>query len=82
MRQPKYVESKHNGPVTVGRVTVRLCIYRRTDQKVWRLEIVDEDDNAVIWDDEFDTDDEAHAEFLNAVRLEGLEGVLETPTMH
>jgi hypothetical protein len=82
MPDPKYIESKHNGPVTFGGVTVRLSIHRRSDKKVWCLEVIDEDDNSVTWDEEFDTDDDAHAEFLDTVRLEGLDGILETPTLH
>ena len=53
-------------------------IVRLEDIK-WTLEIVDESGTSIVWDDEFDTDDAAHAEFLRSVETEGLDGILRDP---
>jgi len=46
----------------------------------WSLEVVDKDNNSIVWDDEFETDDEAYAEFIRSVDTEGLDGILRDPT--
>ena len=43
-------------------VTVQLCIYRLENTK-WTLEVVDAEGTSTVWDDEFETDDAAYAEF-------------------
>jgi len=78
MPDPKLIASKHNGKFTRGGVTVEVRIFRLEDTK-WTLEIVDETGTSIVWDDEFDTDDAAHAEFLRSVETEGLDGILRDP---
>lgn len=68
---PKIIASKHNGHVTRDGVTVELCIYRLEDTK-WTLEVVDAEGTSTIWDDEFETDDDALAEFERTVRESGM----------
>ena len=53
-------------------VTVGLCIYRLEHTK-WTLEVVDADGTSTVWDDEFETDDAAYAEFQKTIA----EGMLE-----
>ena len=69
---PKLIASRHNGYVTKDDVTVELCIYRLEHTK-WTLEVVDAEDTSTVWDDEFDTDDDALAEFHRAAT----DGMLE-----
>ena len=71
MPDPKLIASKHNGKFTRGGITVEVRIVRLEDTK-WTLEIVDQSGTSIVWDDEFDTDDAAHAEFLRSVETEGL----------
>ena len=78
MPDPKLIASKHNGKFTRGGITVEVRIVRLEDTK-WTLEIVDESGTSIVWDDEFDTDDAAHAEFLRSVATEGLDGILRDP---
>ena len=59
---PKLISSRHNGRVTRDGVTVELCIYRLEHTK-WTLEVVDAEGTSTVWDDEFDTDDDAFSEF-------------------
>jgi len=68
---PKIIDSKHSGYVTRDGVTVELCIYRLVHTK-WSLEVVDAEGTSTVWDDEFDTDDAAPAEFEKTVRESGM----------
>jgi uncharacterized protein len=68
---PKIIDSKHNGHVMRDGVTVELCIYRLENTK-WTLEVVDAEGNSTVWDDEFETDDDALAEFERTARESGM----------
>ena len=78
MPDPRLIASKHNGKFTRGGITVEVRIVRLEDTK-WTLEIVDQSGTSIVWNDEFDTDDAAHAEFLRSVETEGLDGILRDP---
>jgi hypothetical protein len=60
------ITSRHSGHVTKDGVTVKLCIYRLEYTK-WTLEVVDAEGTSTVWDDEFETDDAAFAEFQKAI---------------
>ena len=68
---PKLISSRHNGNFTRDGVTVELCIYRLANTR-WTLEVVDADGTSTVWDDEFETDDDAHAEFLRSIEEFGM----------
>jgi hypothetical protein len=42
----------------------------------WLLEIVDEDNNSTMWEDSFDSDEEALAEALAAIKQEGINALI------
>lgn len=42
----------------------------------WLLEVVDEDNNSTMWEDSFDSDDEALAEALSAIEQEGIQALI------
>ena len=71
-KDPAIITSRHNGYVTRDDVTVELCIYRLENTK-WTLEVVDADGTSTVWDDEFETDDAAYAEFQKTIA----QGMLE-----
>lgn len=60
-------------------VTVEVHIYRLEHDEKWTLEVVDGENNSIVWDGEFDTDGDAHAEFLRTVETEGMDGILRDP---
>lgn len=68
---PKVIDSKHTGYITREGVTVELCIYRLEHTK-WTLEVVDAEGNSTVWDDEFESDDDALAEFERTVQESGM----------
>jgi len=68
---PELISSRHSGYFTRDGVTVELCIYRLADTK-WTLEVVDADGTSTVWDGEFETDDDARAEFLRNIEESGM----------
>ena len=60
-------------------LTVQVHIYRLEHGDKWTLEVVDRDNNSIVWDGEFDTDVDAYEEFLRAVKAEGIDGILRNP---
>ncbi|UTH75139.1 hypothetical protein [Chromobacterium sp. IIBBL 290-4] len=55
--------------------TVEICIYRLPDTG-WTLEIVDEYNNSLIFDGEFESDQDAFDLFLREVEEEGIESMI------
>ena len=74
MPDPTIITSPLSGPFTEGGVTVDVQIYRLQDTK-WSLEVVDSKGTSTVWDDLFDTDEAAKAEFHRTVAEEGLAGI-------
>ncbi|MFC6634691.1 hypothetical protein [Microbulbifer taiwanensis] len=54
-----------------GEVSVHIDIYE-DGEGGWLLEIVDENNNSTVWEDSFDTEQEALEEALDALREEGI----------
>ncbi|WP_078084462.1 hypothetical protein [Microbulbifer mangrovi] len=54
-----------------GNHTVNIDIYSDGEDG-WLLEIVDENNNTTVWEDAFDTDEEALQEALDALKEEGV----------
>ena len=67
MRDPKPINSRHSGTFTKDGVSVQLYIYRLANTR-WSLEVVDAEGTSTVWDDRFETDDEAREEFLCAIK--------------
>lgn len=66
--------SEHSSEVTQDGITVQVGIYRPAgSQDGWTLEVVDEDDNSLIWEDTFESDLDAWNEFERALSEEGIE---------
>ncbi|MGL6161880.1 hypothetical protein [Microbulbifer sp.] len=55
-----------------GDLTVQIDIYE-DGEGGWLLEIIDEHDNSTVWEDAFETEQEALDEALDALREEGVE---------
>ena len=57
---------------------LRIEIYRLENDPSWSLEVVDQDGTSTVWDDLFDTDQEALDEALKLIREEGAAAFLNT----
>lgn len=75
---PKIITSRHNGRMTRDGITVEVNICRLEHTR-WSLEVVDRDNNSIVWDGEFDTDDAAYAELITSIETEGMDGILRDP---
>jgi hypothetical protein len=69
------IYSKHCQSVTRNGRTIKVEIYS-SGKNDWILEVVDEDNNSTVWDDQFETDDEAFQEFERTLRGEGIESMI------
>jgi len=54
---------------------VEIQIYRMPDTK-WSLEVVDEHNNSTVWDDLFETDEEALAVALQELEEDGIDAFI------
>jgi hypothetical protein len=71
MADPKIITSPLSGPFTEGGQTVDVQIYRLENSK-WALEVIDSAGTSTVWDDQFDTDEAAKAEFNRCIVEEGI----------
>ena len=71
MTDPKISSSPLSGPFTESGLTVEVRIYRLEGSK-WTLEVVDSEGTSTVWDDQFETDAEAKAEFNRCIAEEGI----------
>ncbi|OHX20098.1 hypothetical protein [Chromobacterium sphagni] len=69
------IESPLQQQYTVEGKTVEVCIYRLPDTG-WTLEIVDEYNNSIVFDGEFESDQKAFDLFLKEVEQEGIESMI------
>jgi len=60
---------------------VEVSIFRLEAETGWILEVVNEQNTSTVWDDPFDTDEEAYAEFLSTVEDEGMGAFEDVPTV-
>lgn len=70
--EPDFIESPLSQDVTRNGVTVRVEIYGDSNNR-WILEIVDTEDASHVWDEHFETDQQALDEALRALDEEPLE---------
>ena len=78
MDEIELIYSKHCQSVTRNGKTVKVEIYS-SGKNDWILEVVDKDNNSTVWDDQFDTDDEAFQEFERTLKEEGIESMIGLP---
>ena len=71
-RIPNLVRSGLSGIVSKDDITVEVFIYRLENEPKWSLEVVNDACTSIVWDDLFDSDDEAYAEFQQTVEEEGM----------
>ncbi len=81
---PKIILSPRSCTVVSGSMRVEVHIFRTEHSTEWNLELVDEDNNSVVWAEPFESDEEAWQEFEDGVRELGLERLLapDEPTLH
>lgn len=78
MTDPVIITSPLSGPYSEGGSTVDVQIYRLENSK-WALEVIDGEGTSIVWDDQFDTDDAAKAEFDRCIAEEGIVSLTAGP---
>lgn len=58
-------------------ITVQVDIYRLEDEDGWTLEVIDEDDISFVYEDLFETDQQAWDAFLADVEEYGLADIID-----
>jgi hypothetical protein len=76
-REPNLVTSGLSRHVTLGGITVQLCIYRLETETGWSLEVVNSAGTSIVWESLFPSDDAANEEFLRTVGEEGMTAFLD-----
>jgi len=76
-RDPNIVNSGLSRAVTVQGARVEVMIYRLEHDPRWALEVVNENGTSTVWDNLFDTDEEASEAFELTLREEGIVAFLD-----
>ena len=76
-RIPNLVRSGLSGIVSKDNVTVEVIIVRLESESKWSLEVLNNAGTSIVWDDLFDSDDDAYAEFQQTVEEEGMIAFLD-----
>lgn len=81
---PEIVVSPLSCEFTKDDITVEVMIYRTGDETDWILEVLYNEDISTIWEEPFETDQEAYVEFSRTVEHEGMNTFLddESGTIH
>lgn len=65
--------------VTRDGLTVRVVIFRVPElDSRWTLEVIDQQETSTVWDEVFETDDDAFTMFQRALEAHGIAGLTET----
>ena len=75
-REPNLVISSLSRTVKRDGISVEVNICRLEKDKSWNLEVVNSAGTSIDWDDAFDTDEDAYAEFERTVKEEGMKTFL------
>ena len=76
-RIPNIVDSDLSGIVSKDDITVEVFIYRLENESNWSLEVLNNAGTSIVWDDLFDSDEDAYAEFQRTVEEEGMRAFLD-----
>ena len=72
MTDPEIINSKLSRIIEQEGTSVQVSIYRFEHETEWTLEITDEDWNSTVWEDTFPTEEDALAEAIAAINMEGI----------
>ncbi len=59
--------------------TVQVTIFRMESETTWHLEVVNEMNTSTVWEDPFEPDADAFAEFMATVEEEGMGAFEDIP---
>ena len=71
-REPILIYSDLNRCFIKDGVSVQVNIFRADTDTEWLLEVINASNTSICWDDPFETDEDALAEFMRVVETEGM----------
>lgn len=71
-REPTLIYSPLNGHFSKDGVRVEVIIISSDLDPTWSLEVVNDIGTSTVWDNQFETDDQAYAAFRRVVEEEGM----------
>jgi len=78
-REDELINSPLEQTITEDGQSVEINIYRLPESR-WTLEVVDQYNNSTVWDDEFESDQDALDEALRTIREEGIGSLIGKPS--
>ena len=75
--QPELIESPLNWSIERNSRRLKVNIVRIATERGWSLEVVNDQNTSIVWNDPFPTDRDADAAFRCALADEGFEAFLD-----
>jgi len=84
MSDPEIVMSPLCREIIEDDTKIQVDIYRGENETAWILEVIDEENASTIWDEPFDTDQEALDTVMEVIEQDGIRSFLdgESELMH
>ena len=76
MSEPEIIMSPLCREIIMDGTRIQVDIYRGESETGWILEVIDEEDASTIWDEPFDTDQEALDTVIKVIELDGIRSFL------
>jgi uncharacterized protein len=76
--EPELIDSPLSRSMEWDGVRLDIQIYRLATERGWTLEVINERNTSIVWDDPFASDRDADAAFRDALAREGIEAFLDT----
>ena len=77
MSDPEIVMSPLCREIIEDGTRIQVDIYRGENESVWILEVIDEENASTVWDEPFDTDQEALDTVMKVIEQDGIRSFLE-----
>jgi uncharacterized protein len=77
MSEPEIVMSPLCREISGDGTRIQVDIYRGEEETGWILEVIDEENASTVWDDPFDTDQEALDEVMDVIERDGIRSFLD-----
>jgi uncharacterized protein len=77
MSDPEIIMSPLCREISGDGTRIQVDIYRGEDDSGWILEVIDEENASTVWDDLFDTDQEALDAVMEVIAQDGIRSFLD-----
>jgi hypothetical protein len=78
MSDPEIIMSPLCREISGDGTRIQVDIYSVEDESGWFLEVIDEENASTVWDDPFDTDQEALDAMMEIIEKDGIRSFLES----